>query len=184
MHATIRFPAHVDKVHRLVNLLAAADNDILKALESSSQIPLDKVVQAFTHQGVVLVRVKAAMVTGDTYKGDSNKVFAQLCDELRNQLGHTLDLLNDVLLVGHSDRLMDIAGNLISVCPDDAILAGMSAGNLDDTVKIPAHHFPANVGIICIPIILHGGPVMDVVQTDQQVVVRLSHNAIWVELIV
>ena len=125
MHTAIRFPAHVDKVHRLVNLLAAADDDILKALEPSCQIPLDKVVQALTHQGVVLVRVKAAVVTGDTYKGDSNKVFAQLCDELRNQLGHTLDLLNDVLLVGHSDRLMDIAGNLISVCPDDAILAGM-----------------------------------------------------------
>ena len=134
VNATIGLAAHVNEVHRLVNLLPAANDDIVEVLETSRQIPLHEVVQPLTHQGVVLVGVKTTMVASDADKSDCGEMLTQLCDKLRNQFGHALDLLNNILLVGHSNGLMDVAGNLVAVCPDDAVLASVCLRNLDDTV--------------------------------------------------
>ena len=111
------------------------------------------------------------MIARHTDKHHRLEMLAQFGNELCNQFWNTLDLLNHILFVGDSNRLVNIAADCVTVWPDNAILTAMSLADSNDPVQISAHHLSAHIWVVCIPMVVHIRTVMDVVETDQQVIV-------------
>ena len=114
------------------------------------------------------------MITGDANERDSIKVLAQLRQELGDELGHALNLFDDVLLIRNLDCVVYFSAYTIAIIEHIAVLAAMPLCNGDNPIEITTHHLAANLWVVCIPSIVDINTIVDIVQRTEQVVVRRS----------
>ena len=66
MHTGVHLSPDIEQVHRAVDLLTAADNNVLKVLQPRRQIPIDEIVQPLINRRVFF-RVQPAVIAGHAF---------------------------------------------------------------------------------------------------------------------